>query len=158
MFGTLARTTVLTRSISARLTAALFIALGFGGTLAAETEVVVIGNRLDVAALSPQVVADLYLGRAVQLSTGQRVEVVDLPVGHPVRDEFYSRILGRDPDQIRAYWAKRIFTGKGTPPLVRGDEAAVVRWVRDAPGRIGYVSSEAVTDSVRVLLRSSGTE
>ncbi|MDX9741767.1 MAG: phosphate ABC transporter substrate-binding protein [Gammaproteobacteria bacterium] len=142
-----------------RLTAALVVVLGFGGAPAAEAEVMVIGNQqLPVSSLSAQVVADLYLGRAVQLSTGQRVEVADLPVGHPVRDEFYSRILGRDPDQIRAYWAKRIFTGKGTPPLVRGDEAAMVRWVREAPGRIGYVSTGAVTDSVQVLLRGSGTE
>jgi ABC-type phosphate transport system substrate-binding protein len=153
------RRNVLARSIGTRLTAALVMMFGFGSVLAAETEVVVIGNpRLDVSAVNAQVIADLYLGRAVQLSTGQRVEVVDLPVGHPVRDEFYSRILGRDPDQIRAYWAKRIFTGKGTPPLVRGDEAAVVRWVREAPGRIGYVSSGAVTDSVQVLLRSGGTK
>jgi ABC-type phosphate transport system substrate-binding protein len=159
MIGAVITTRVLARSLRARLSAALVVLLGFSGTLAAETEVVVIGNpRLDASAVNAQVISDLYLGRAVQLSTGQRIEVVDLPVGHPVRDEFYSRILGRDPDQIRAYWAKRIFTGKGTPPLVRGDEAAVVRWVREAPGRIGYVSSGAVTESVQVLLRGSGTK
>lgn len=117
-------------------------------------DIVVIGNpRLDVSSLTEQMVGDLYLGRAVQLNTGQRVEVIDLPVGHPVRDEFYSTVLGRDPAQIRAYWAKRIFTGKGSPPAVRPDEVSVVRWVAEAPGRIGYVRASALTDDVKVLLR-----
>jgi ABC-type phosphate transport system substrate-binding protein len=144
----------------AQLVLAMLLCLGLrAAPAAAAADVVVIGNpQLDISSISVQMVADLYLGRAVQLNTGQRVEVVDLPPGHPVRDEFYSGILGRDPDQIRAYWAKRIFTGKGTPPLVRGDEAAVVRWVAAEPGRIGYVSRSAVTDSVQVLLSRNGTK
>lgn len=126
--------------------------------LPARAEIVVIGNsRLGVSSLSPQMVNDLYLGRAVQLSTGQRVEVVDLPAGHPAQEEFYA-MLGRDPTQIRAYWAKRIFTGKGSPPASRADEAAVIRWVAEAPGRIGYVRAQVVTDSVKVLLRWNGSK
>lgn len=157
--GARIRETRSTALLLAHLAFAVFFSLGLRAAPVAAAEVVVIGNpQLDVSSLSVQMVADLYLGRAVQLSTGQRVEVVDLPPGHPVRDEFYLRILGRDPDQIRAYWAKRIFTGKGTPPLVRGDEAAVLRWVAAEPGRIGYVSRKAVTDSVQVLLSRNGTE
>ena len=138
-----------------RAVACLALSLCMGAAMSlVRAEIVVIGNpRLDVASLNEQMISDLYLGRAVQLSTGQRVEVVDLPAGHPAREEFYSQVLGRDPAQIRAYWAKRIFTGKGTPPATRPDEAAVVRWVAGAPGRIGYVRSHAVTNSVKVLLR-----
>lgn len=135
---------------------ALFFCLNAAASLV-RAEIVVIGNpRLDVSSLSEQMVSDLYLGRAVQLSTGQRVEVIDLPAGHPAREEFYSEVLGREPAQIRAYWAKRIFTGKGTPPATRPDEGAVIRWVSGAPGRIGYVRDQAVTDSVKVLLRQGG--
>jgi hypothetical protein len=35
------------------------------------------------------------------------------------------------------------------------DEQAVVKWVRQAPGRIGYVSAEAVDGTVRVLMRTN---
>lgn len=133
---------------------ACIVLLCLGSVSAFADDIVVIGNpRLDVTTLTEQMVGDLYLGRAVQLGSGQRVEVVDLPVGHPVRDEFYSLVLGRDPAQIRAYWAKRIFTGKGSPPAVRPDEASVVRWVAEAPGRVGYVRASALTDGVKVLLQ-----
>lgn len=124
----------------------------------ADADILVIGNsQIGVSSLSEQMVGDLYLGKAVQLSSGRRIQVVDLPNGHPAREEFYTRVLGRDPAQIRAYWAKRIFTGKGTPPETRPDERAVIKWVSEAPGRIGYVRPEALYDSdVKVLLRKEG--
>ena len=122
-------------------------------------DILVIGNaQIGVSDLSEQMISDLYLGRAAQLRSGQRVEVVDLPQGHPAREEFYTRVLGRDPAQIRAYWAKRIFTGKGTPPASRPDEKAVIKWVSEAPGRIGYIRPEALDNAdVKVLLKKEGT-
>jgi ABC-type phosphate transport system substrate-binding protein len=120
----------------------------------AEADIVVIGNpEAGVESLDEQMISDLYLGRTVQIA-GMRVKVTDLPIGHPARNEFYKNVLGKDPEQIRAYWAKRIFTGKGSPPGILPDEEAVVKWVSEAPGRIGYVRSEALDKSkVKVLFR-----
>ncbi len=132
---------------------ALLLAL-LSAPAAAEGEVVVIGHpALGVQALSEQTIRDLYLGKTVQLGNGTRVEIIDLPVGHPVRDRFYIDIIGRDPGQMRAYWAKRIFTGKGSPPETRPDERSVVRWVAAGHGRIAYISASMTDDTVKVLLR-----
>jgi len=120
----------------------------------AEAAVVVIGSPdIEVPSLSDKTVRNLYLGKTVQLDNGVRVEVIDLPSGNSVRDEFYEKVVGKDTTQVKAYWAKRIFTGKGSPPDTKLDERAVIKWVSEAPGRIGYVSPEAVNDTVRVLLR-----
>ncbi|MGE0372090.1 MAG: phosphate ABC transporter substrate-binding protein [Gammaproteobacteria bacterium] len=121
----------------------------------ADAEVVVVGSPdIEVPALSENTVRNLYLGKTVQLDNGTRVEVIDLPSGNAVRDEFYEKVIGKDTTQVKAYWAKRIFTGKGSPPETKLDERAVIRWISEAPGRIGYVSAEAVNGSVRVLLRT----
>lgn len=140
--------------IAAPAMALLLLAQCLVGAVArADTALVVIGHpRIDIPSLGHQAVRDLYLGKTVQLANGTRVEIVDLPVGHPVRNSFYIDVIGRDPGQMRAYWAKRIFTGKGSPPETRPDERSVVRWVAASPGRIGYVGSDMVDDSVRVLL------
>jgi ABC-type phosphate transport system substrate-binding protein len=122
--------------------------------LPADAAVVVIGSRdIDVASLNEKTVRNLYLGKTVQLDNGTRVEVIDLPSGNAVRDEFYEKVIGKDSTQIKAYWAKRIFTGKGSPPATRFDEHMVIKWVSEAPGRIGYVSAAATDNSVKVLLR-----
>ena len=123
-------------------------------TALADAEVVVIGSSdIDIAALSEKTVRNLYLGKTVQLDNGTRVEVIDLPSGNVVRDEFYVKLIGKDPTQIKAYWAKRIFTGKGSPPETRFDEAAVIKWVNEGAGRIGYVGAGAANGGVKVLMR-----
>ncbi len=120
----------------------------------AHGEVAVIGNKsASVGSLGEDQVAQLFLGKASKLPDGTVAEVVDLPAGNPVRYEFYNKVLHKTERQVRAYWAKRIFTGKGSPPATLPDEQAVVDWVAGGKGRLGYVSGSAVSDRVKVLLR-----
>lgn len=143
------------RNWSSRLARLGMAALFWGAAAMANADVLVIGNAaVNIDKLSVSDVRDLYLGKAVQLPDGGRAEVIDLFSGHPVREEFYEKVIGKDASQIKAYWAKRIFTGKGAPPDSRRTEEAVVRWVADKPGRVGYVSPSADTSSVKVLLRT----
>lgn len=122
----------------------------------AGTEVVVIGSpEIEPSDLSDKTIRNLYLGKTVQLDNGARVEVVDLPSGSQIREDFYQKVVGKDTTQIKAYWAKRIFTGKGTPPKTRMDEQAVIRWVNEGRGRIGYVSAGAVNETVKVLMQTN---
>ena len=117
-------------------------------------EVLVIGNKNSgVGSLGESQVAALYLGKASKLPDGTLAEVIDLPEGSPVRSEFYKKVVHKTDKQVRAYWAKRIFTGKGAPPDTLPDEASVVQWVAAGKGRLGYVSGAASTDNVKVLLR-----
>lgn len=43
-----------------------------------------------------------------------------LPVDHSeraaLRDAFYTKVTSKSPAQIKAYWSKIVFTGKGQPP------------------------------------------
>ncbi|MFQ5487149.1 MAG: phosphate ABC transporter substrate-binding protein [Gammaproteobacteria bacterium] len=120
----------------------------------AHSEVVVIGNKdSSVGSLGEDQVAELFLGKAAKLPDGTVAEVADLSVGNPVRDEFSNKVLHKTERQLRAYWAKRVFTGKGTPPATLPDEQAVVDWVAAGKGRLGYISGKAVSDKVKILLR-----
>jgi hypothetical protein len=144
------------RFFGAGLLSSLLLFL-FAASATAASELAVVGHpSLNISALSEQAVRDLYHGKTVQLWNGTRVEIVDLPPGHPVRNSFYITLIGRDPGQMRAYWAKRIFTGKGTPPETRPDEQTILRWVAAGAGRIAYVSADVVDDSVKVLLLHPG--
>jgi len=119
----------------------------------AQAGVAVIGHSGNAAGnLTKHQVKDFYLGKVTAFNDGTPVAVIDLPDGNAVRDEFYSKVVGKKKAQVQAYWAKRIFTGKGTPPKSLDDAAAVKKWVAGKPGRLGYVDSSAVDDSVSVLL------
>ena len=55
------------------------------------------------------------------------------------------------PQQLKAYWAKLVFTGQGTPPKEVDNDAAVLKLVAENPNIIGYIDAAAVNSSVRVV-------
>ncbi len=129
--------------------------LGFGMLgHAAHAEVVVVGNsNLPVDSLDPDLCKRIWLGQMKHLSTGAPVRPVDQAVSSSVRDEFYLKLLDKAPQQVKAYWARITFTGKGEAPQMLNDDAAVKAWVSSHPDAIGYIDAAKVDNTVKVLLR-----
>lgn len=120
---------------------------------AAEAEVaVIIHPSSAVAAVTSEDIERVFLGKSSTLPGNVKVDPVDQSEESLSRNEFYRIISGKSAGELKAYWSKRIFTGKGTPPNVVGDDTAVRDWIADHPAVIGYVNSRAVDDSVKVLL------
>lgn len=106
-----------------------------------------------VSALSAEQVSQIYMGRATSLPGGAAVTPIDMPEGSPLRVQFASRVLGKNEQQLRSYWSRMIFTGKGQPPRSVASQDDVLRMVAATPGAIGYVDSKAVTPKVKVLFQ-----
>jgi ABC-type phosphate transport system substrate-binding protein len=128
-------------------------ALGVLGAHARAGEVVVIVSAHNpVAALRADQVADIFLGEATRFPDGAEVQALDQALNTPARNEFYEKVASRTPALMKAYWTKRIFTGRGQPPRELSGSAAVRKAVADNPGAIGYIDRAAVDASVRVVL------
>lgn len=120
-----------------------------GGPAAAE--VVVIVNKSGPDAMTKEQISDVFLGKASTLPGGASAAPYDLPEASPLREEFYTKATGKSAAQVKSYWAKMAFTGKGTPPK-EGTSAEVRKAVASTPGAIGYVEKSAVDGSVKAVL------
>ncbi|XQW85710.1 phosphate ABC transporter substrate-binding protein [Thalassotalea piscium] len=94
----------------------------------------------------------IFLGKSKSFPDGAPAVPLDLSSGE-VRTEFVTKVLSKSESQVKAYWSKRIFTGKGQPPKALDSEAEVIKLVSETPNLIGYVSDGAVTDAVKVLAK-----
>jgi ABC-type phosphate transport system substrate-binding protein len=118
----------------------------------ASAGVVVIGNSgLGVDSISKSEAADIFLGKMKKLADGTQITVIEHKDGDPVKDEFYDKVVGKTTSQLKAYWAKLVFTGEGVPPKEYGGDKAILDHVSATPGAIGYVSDGSVDKSVKVL-------
>jgi ABC-type phosphate transport system substrate-binding protein len=122
-----------------------------GGAGAAEL-VVIVSARSQVNALRPDQVAAIFLGQAARFPDGVEAVPLDLPLGSPLRDEFYLRVAGKSPALLKAHWSKMVFTGRGQPPGEAGDSASVRRRVAENPELIGYIERSALDASVRPVM------
>ena len=122
---------------------------------ACSADIAVIGNRaIAIDSLTAKQVSDLWLGKSKFIPGGDRPVVVDQISGTPVHDDFYKNVVKKSGSQLKAYWAKVIFLGKRSPPMVLANDAAVIEWVAATPGGLGYVDSASVNETVKVLFRN----
>jgi ABC-type phosphate transport system substrate-binding protein len=134
------------------------IALGCGCLLAAAVAsapadvVVVVSAQNPTESLPRAVLTDIYLGRRSVLPDGVPVVPIDQRETTPCYHEFYDRYLGRTQAEIRAHWSKLIFTGRGRPPQTVADGQAAALLIAGNPNAIGYVDSDLVDESLRVLV------
>lgn len=130
-------------------TAALILSLA--GTVADADVVAVVSAKSPITALSVSQVADLFCGRAIRFPNGQQAFPVDQAEGSAVRDEFYGKVVGKSAVQIKAYWSKIIFTGRGQPPPTVSNTLEMKKRISNNPAAIGYIERNMVDDSVRVV-------
>jgi ABC-type phosphate transport system substrate-binding protein len=117
----------------------------------AQAEIAIVVNPANANAVSADDLNRLFLGRASSFADGGKATPVNQAEGQPARDEFDSKVLNRSAAQLKAYWSKLVFTGKGTPPKELADDAAVKAAVAADASAIGYISSANVDGSVKVV-------
>jgi len=134
-----------------KLLCCLLLALLAGAASAADL-VVVVSARSPITVLRLEQVADIFLSEATRFPDGGEVVALDLPIGSPLRDDFYQKVANRTPALMKAYWTKKIFTGRGQPPRELPNSQAVRKLVADNPTLIGYIERSALDASVRPVL------
>ena len=116
-------------------------------SFAAHAELVVIVNpKNGAASMTAEQVANIYLGKDGAFAPA------DLPESAAQRNEFYSKVAGKDSAQVKAIWARLVFTGKTQPPKEFGSSAEAVKFVAGNEKAIAYVEKSSVDASVKTVL------
>jgi len=130
---------------------AIAIALGMSSAVAEADVVAVVSAKSPIAALDKSQVADIFLGKASRFPNGLQAVPIDQAEGSAVRDEFYGKVVGKTAAQIKAYWSKIIFTGRGQPPPSVSNSIEMKKRISENPAAIGYIDRSMVDDSVKVV-------
>ena len=115
--------------------------------------VVIVHPDNPLGSLDKDQVAHLFLRKAKAFPGGGLAKPVVMPEHSAVRNRFEREILRREPLQIRAYWARQVFTGRGKPPKSMPTVEDLKRYVAAEPAAIGYLPLGAADDSVKVVFR-----
>ena len=113
--------------------------------------VAVVSAKSAVTTLTDTQLADIFLGRVSRFPNGAAAVPIDQAEDAPARDAFYLKLLGRSSPQMKAYWSKIIFTGRGQPPQEVRDAAELKRRLTANPAAIGYIDERLVDDTVRIV-------
>jgi TonB family protein len=131
---------------------ALLVLAGAPAVAAAEPAYFVVVHPENPSTTLPsEQVSRMLLKTAVNWPHGPLVEPVDLQADHPARQAFSEEIHGRAAAAVQSAWQQQVLAGGRVPPLELADDRAVVAFVRQRPGAIGYVSGTGDTTGVKVV-------
>lgn len=125
--------------------------LTFGTQLALADVVVIVSAKSPVATLNKDQVSDIFLGRMPNFPDGALATPIEQTDSSTQRQEFHTKVTGKNTTQLKAYWSKQIFTGKGAPPKEVQTAADVVKLIHSNPNMIGYVDKTAIDGSVKTV-------
>ncbi|GAB1259244.1 type 2 periplasmic-binding domain-containing protein [Aurantivibrio plasticivorans] len=129
----------------------LIIILTLIASAMAQAEIaVIVSSDSPITAADVKALERVYLGKANQID-GKDVEVINQGDGEAVTTEFNRVVLNKSNSQVKAYWSKLVFTGKGSPPNTVNNDAEVIAAVKADPRLVGYIDSAAVTPDVKVV-------
>ena len=107
---------------------------------------VIVSAKSTANTMTADEVSQIYLGKS------SAMKPVDTSDKSSLRNQFYTKISGKDEAQVKAVWSRLVFTGKATPPKELPSGAEVVKAVAADPLAIGYVDKSALDSSVKVVL------
>ena len=120
---------------------------------AAQAEsVVVVSANSSLDALTQDEVRQIFNGQTRRVS-GVSVKPLDLPSRGSARDDFYQQVLGKSAEQMKSYWARMIFTGRGMPPREVSSDQEMVMLVGSNRNFVGYLDASLVTPDLKVVYR-----
>lgn len=137
--------------------AAVLWALCGQANASSKREFVVIVNKANtIGSISKAELSSIYLGKRKTWVTGEIVKPCDLQEAGVDEEQssmslFSSKYLNKDMATLKSYWIKMVFSAKGEPPRVFKKAEDVIRFVSEDPVSLGYVYSDQVTGSVRVV-------
>jgi len=118
-------------------------------SLSAAVDVVV--HPSNANAIDAGEIKKIFTGKTKSFADGSKALPITQADGNPVTDEFNQNVLSKSSSQLKAYWSKLVFTGKGTPPKEVANDAEVVSLVANNPNLIGFVTQGSADGSVKII-------
>ena len=114
------------------------------------TDLVLVANHnLSVNTLSRKDIRNVFLATKKSIN-GDIVKPVTI-VNHTLTEFFLKQYVRQTPSQFSAYYIRKIFSGGGKKPKEVSSEPEMIRYVSHNKGALGFVSSDAVTEQVKVI-------
>ena len=130
---------------SHKILSAFTFAILAAGSARAEL-VVIVSLKSPAASMTADEVAEIYLGKNASFAP------VDLPESAGARADFYKKVAGKDAAQVKALWARLVFTGKVQPPKEVSSSSDALKYVANNDKGIAYIERSAVDSSVKAVL------
>ncbi|NRB40437.1 MAG: phosphate ABC transporter substrate-binding protein [Pseudomonadales bacterium] len=112
--------------------------------------VIIVHPDNPVTSLNHASLRKIFLRKIKSFPNGTLAKPAELNSGD-LRNEFLKNVLKKSESSLSSYWARMLFSGKAKPPAQFKVQAGMKNYVATNIEAIGYIESDLVDNSVKVL-------
>ena len=112
---------------------------------------VVVNKENPTEQLSKRQVTNIFMGNYMAFPNGALAIPIDRTTSSKIRENFYRLLTGKSVSQINALWAKKIFSGRATPPQIIGHEKPIHELLSRNLNAIAYIDLNEVSADDKVV-------
>ena len=113
---------------------------------------IVANPQVPASSISAGELASIYLVQKTAWAGGLPIVPVNRDSTSSIREHFSETVLEHSPRELAEYWNRLRFQGR-LPPIVQASDQAVVGFIRNVPGAVGYISADQSPTGVKILAR-----
>ncbi|GAB4255752.1 MAG: hypothetical protein Kow0065_04000 [Methylomicrobium sp.] len=111
----------------------------------------VVNKKSTQTVISRNGLSAIFKMRLRQWNDGSPISVFVMKDNDSIHKLFCKQVLNVFPHQMRRSWNKLVFSGTGQAPITVNSQEEMIQKLESTPGAIGYLSSDAITENIRVL-------
>jgi ABC-type phosphate transport system substrate-binding protein len=123
-----------------------------GTTTMASAETVMIVNAENPAAkVTASEIANFFLGKTTQWKGGLKAAPVDQKKDTAPGKAFLAKIVKMNESDFKNLWVEKMLSGGAEPPKVLDSDEAVIKFVKENKGAVGYIDAANLKEGVKAL-------
>ena len=115
----------------------------------AHAQLIIANPSVKASEASKSDLKDVFTGASSSLGSSHVIPVL-LKSG-AASDEFLTAYVGKSSAAFLASWRSLVFSGQATMPKSLDTDAAVVAYIAQTPGAIGYIAKASPHEGVKVI-------
>jgi ABC-type phosphate transport system substrate-binding protein len=120
----------------------------FNIAIYAKNFVIVTNKNSDLVNIDDNKLKKIYL-KKIKYIDEIKVKAVDNKM---LKSHFDKTVLKKSKSQIKAYWAKMIFSGRAKPHITLKNDKEVINKIKNSDkNTIGYILQKSITKDIKVL-------
>ena len=114
--------------------------------------IIIVNSNLKVTQLDKKDVQDIFLGKKITWPDDKETEIKFVLISDAdFHSEFVKDYTHKSTAQFKRYWNNMVFTGKGMMPKNIDSMEALIQYVSQTDGAIGYITPGEPMEGVEVL-------
>jgi len=129
----------------------LLITLFLSVNLYAQHLAVIVSKNSSINTIEKKELSRIFLAKTRNFSNGKRAVAIESS-NKEYQIFFYNRVSNKNKKQLKKYWAKMIFTGRGQPPKKFDSIESIMDFIKSNNNAISYIPFEYLSNDIKVIM------